>query len=62
MIIDRFNSVAKQLYMEEKLTIDEQIIAYKGKKARSGNITRKNPRHGNGRFMCFLVDADSYNL
>ena len=29
-IIDRFNSVATQLYMEKNPTIDEQIITYKG--------------------------------
>ena len=48
--------------MEENLTIDEQIIAYEGKKARSGSITRKSQRNGDGRFLCFLVDADSYIL
>ena len=44
MIIDRCNSVAKQLYMEENLTIDEQIIAYKGKKSSLRQYNPKKPK------------------
>ena len=44
LIVDRFNEIAGQLYMEENLSIDEQIIAYKGTKSSMRQYNPKKPK------------------
>ena len=40
-IVDQFNDVAATIYLEENLSVDEQIIAYKGRKS---SLRQYNPR------------------
>ena len=45
-ILEQFNRVAAKIEKEEKCSVDENTIAYKGRKSKLGSIIPKNRRNG----------------
>ena len=60
MIIDQFNEVFGEFYLEENLSINEQIIGYKGKKSSLRQYNPKNRKSGVSRFLYSRGDSVSF--
>ena len=55
-VFDQFNDVAATLYLEENWSVDEQIIAYEGRKSSLRQYNPRKRKSGFGKCLYFQVD------